>query len=604
MIRKDKRKFSNGTSKTFIRVTEGYRPGKGLAPKQRTIRSFGYLEDQDDPDEFMRMVEEFDQSLRKDATLYIEVPSTARMYSPENRMLNYGYKFLEAIYDALDIDGFVARCLKRDKFRGEYPLGTILKFLVLCRILVPDSKRASFQMKQGFYDFDTDFDLQDVYRTLDHIGKFESELQKHLNEKVRVLIGRDLSHVFYDVTNYFFEIDFPDADGCLRKRGVSKEHRVDPIVQMGLFMDTNGLPISMSLFPGNTSDCVTLQPAMQQVRAEYGLGRIIVVADKAMNSSKNINKICQNGDGYIVSQTLKGRKGARYHEAMFSKEGYVSNADGTYRHKLFEEEYEGLDAAGKKVIRKRKVLIYWDEKDAQMARKKREEKLSKARKAAKNNAYSIKKGIDEYTKEILVDPKTGEILDDTKRVRSVDEEKAAKDALFDGYFCIITSELDYTERQIRQAYGGLWKIEQSFRILKSDLDARPVYVRTSDHITAHFLICFVSLLIVRIMQHKMGGQALPAERIARALATANCSCCRGGILHLHDVGGSLAFKKRINRQGKRVDTLSYSDQDEIAEDYRRIQEAFHTDFYYAYPKQEMFNKFLKSISQSITKKQL
>ena len=603
MIRKDKKKFSDGTTKTYIRVTEGYRPGRGLPPRQRTIRSFGYLEDQENPDEYMRMVEEFDRNMGKDVTLRIEVPSNARMYSSENRVLNYGYKFLEAIYDALDIDGFVDRCLKRSKFRGGYPLGRILKFLVLCRILVPDSKRASFQMKNGFYGLDTTFDLQDVYRTLDCVGAFGPELQKHLNEKVRSLIGRDLSHAFYDVTNYFFEIDFPDEDGLLRKRGVSKEHRTDPIVQMGLFMDANGLPVSMSLFPGNTSDCATLQPAMQMVREEYGLGRIVVVADKGMNSSKNIDRICRNGDGYVVSQVLRGKKGQRYHQQMFSDEGYVANAAGTYKYKLFEEEYEGLDSEGKKETRKRKVLIYWDEKDARMAKKKRDEKLAKAQKATRNNAYSIKKGIDEYTKETLVDPKTGEVLEDAKRIRSVDEEKAAKDAMFDGYFCIITSELDYTERQIRQVYGSLWKIEQSFRILKSDLDARPVYVRTASHITAHFLICFLALLIVRMMQHRMGKQALPAERIARVLSTANCSCCRGGILHLHDVGGSLAFRKRVDRHGKEVDTLSYSDKDEIAEDYRRIQDAFHTDFYYVYPRQEVFNKFLRSISQSITKKE-
>ena len=139
--------------------------------------------------------------------------------------------------------------------------------------------------------------------------------------------------------------------------------------------------------------------------------------------------------------------------------------------------------------------------------------------------------------------------------------------------------------------------------MKSDLNARPVYVRTTGHITAHFLICFLGLLIIRIMQHKMGTQALPAARIARALSTANCSCCRGGILHLHDVGGSLAFRKRVDRHGKEMDTLAYSDKDEIAEDYRRIQEAFQTDFHYVYPRQEVFNKFLRSISQSITKKQ-
>ena len=128
-------------------------------------------------------------------------------------------------------------------------LDSIFKFLVLARILSPDSKRASCQMKDGFYGMRTDFTLQDIYRSLDHFADFAVELQRHLNERVKETIGRDLSHAFYDVTNYFFHIDFPDGKDDLRQKGVSKEHRVDPIVAMGLFMDSNGLPVSMSIFP-------------------------------------------------------------------------------------------------------------------------------------------------------------------------------------------------------------------------------------------------------------------------------------------------------------------------------------------------------------------
>lgn len=142
------------------------------------------------------------------------------------------------------------------------------------------------------------------------------------------------------------------------------------------------------------------------------------------------------------------------------------------------------------------------------------------------------KGVDEYTKEDIVDQETGEILENTKKLRSVDLEKAERDAMYDGYFCIITSELDYDERKIRQVYGGLWRVEQSFRIMKTDLYARPVFVNKNEHIRAHFLICFVALLIIRIIQHRMGKQALSAERIARALNAATCRIFKGGIVHL------------------------------------------------------------------------
>ena len=598
MVKKDPVK-RRGVIKHYIRVVEGYRPGPGMPPKQRTIRSFGYLEDQPDPDAYMAVVEEFDANYFKDEVpLRIEVASNALMYSKNNRRLNYGYKFLDVAYRRLGIEAFINDYMKSRGFRGKYSPAEIFRFLVLSRILHPDSKRASCQRKDSFYGMLTEFELEDIYRSLDFFAGFEVELQRHLNERVKATIGRDLTYAFFDVTNYFFEIDYPAGENDLRRNGVSKEHRVDPIVAMGLFMDSNGLPVCMSIFPGNTSESLTLTPTMEDVKKSYGLGRLIVVADKGINSSKNIDVIVNNGDGYVLSQVLKGKKGKRYHEILFDKKGYLSNEDATYRYKLFQEDYEGRDTDGQKVTRKRNVLIYWSKAEADRARRKREEKLKKAERSVKNNAYSIKKGVDEYTKEDVVDAKTGEILNNTKKRRRVDLEKAEKDAMFDGYFCIITSEFDYDERKIRHVYGGLWQIEQSFRIMKSDLYARPVFLSANEHIRAHFLICFVALLIIRIIQHWMGEKALSAERIARALNAATCRVLKGGIIHLDDVGGAIAFQKKRNKKGQLVDTLAYSDEDEIAQDYKAIQETFGTDFYNIYPKQELFNKFLKNIGEA------
>ena len=580
MIKIDKRVNKDGSPRTQVRVVEGDRPGPGMATKQRTIRDFGYLEDQEDPEIFMARGREFNSNYRaENVPLRIEAPGTARMYCKENRRQNYGYKFLEAFYDLLEIESFIEEYEKSHGFRGEYSLGDIFKFLVLVRILHPDSKRASFQLKNSFYGMRTDFALSDIYRSLDYFKDFEVELQRHLNERVKETIGRDLSYAFYDVTNYFFEIDFPSGEDDLRKRGVSKEHRTDPIAAMGLFIDANGLPVNMSIFPGNTSDSLTLQPTMKDVKQSYGLGRLIVVADKGLNSSSNIDLIVNNGDGFLFSQVLKGKKGQRYNERLFDTSGWVSNEDGTYRYKLFEEEYMGKAKNGKKEARTRKVLLYWSKTEADIARRKREEKLEKAARSVRNNAYSIRKGVDEYTKEDVVDKETGEVLEYTKKLRSVDLKKAEKDALYDGYSCIITSELDYDERTMRKVYGGLWRIEQSFRIMKTDLYARPVFVSTNEHIRAHFLICFVSLLIIRIIQHRMGGKALSAERIGRALGTATCRVLKGGIIHLDDVGGAIAFRKTRNKNGKLVDTLAFSDEDEIALDYKLIQDTFNTKCY-------------------------
>jgi hypothetical protein len=598
MIRKDSKTFKDGSVKTQVRVVEGYRPGPALPPKQRTIKDFGYLEDQPDQEAFMATVSEFNSSFKNNQRLRLEVQVNAKMYCESNRRQNYGYKFLEAIYERLKIGRFIEDYLDTRGFKGEYSASDIFKFLVLLRILNPDSKRASCQIKDNFYGISADFALQDIYRSLDNFADFESELQCHLNGEVKTAIGRDLSYAFYDVTNYFFEIDFPDGGGGLRKRGVSKEHRVDPIVGMGLFIDPNGLPICMSIFPGNTSESLTLRPIMEDVKSSYNLGRLIVVADKGLNSSKNIGEIVNNCDGYVISQQLKGKRGMRYHEALFDECGYIWNKDKTCKHKLYEEEYEILDKDGKKETKKRKVLIYWDKDDAAMAKGKREEKLKKAERSVRNNVYEIKHGSEEYTKENIIDKCTGEALINAKKVRSVDLVKAENDAAYDGYFCIITSELGYGEKEIRMAYGGLWRIERSFRILKSDLYARPVYVWKTEHIRAHFLICFTALLIVRILQHTMGTKALPAERIARALNSATCQVLAGGIVHLDDVGGAIAFQKSLDKKGNTVETLAFSDEDEIASDYKLIQETFGTSFYDVYPRQEIFNKFLKNIGRA------
>jgi hypothetical protein len=283
-------------------VVESYRPAPGQPPKQRTLKSFGYLEDQDDPEAFLREAEAYDADPGNREQI-----SSNKMYSGQNRLYNYGYKYLESVYNLLGISNFIRHYETSGRFRGKYSIDEIFKLLVLLRLLAPDSKRASAQRQAAFYGWDPQIELPDVYRALDHMATFSVELQQHLDRKVKELIGRDLKYAFYDVTNYFFEIDFPDEAGD-RQRGVSKEHRVAPIVQMGLFIDQNGLPVSLSLFPGNTSDTLTLQPVMLDVKKAYQLQRLVVVADKGMNSSKNIDFICNNREWLCGFANSQGEK--------------------------------------------------------------------------------------------------------------------------------------------------------------------------------------------------------------------------------------------------------------------------------------------------------
>lgn len=587
MIRKDIRKFKYGT-RTEIRVVEGYRDQFGKV-KQKTIKTFGYLEDQENQEAFMKMIEEFNDNYKKSKRVKIEKPTNILFHEDTSSIeYNYGYRFLEAIYEKLDLGSFFTSI----NFKGQYSLNEIFKFLTFQRILNPDSKRATFQNIQSFYKYFDDYSLDDVYRSLDIFDKYKIDLQKYINDKIKEIIGRDTSYAYYDVTNYYNEIDFPKDENDLRQRGVSKEHRVDPIIQLGLFIDSNGLPISMSLFKGNTSDTKTLQPVMKEIKSNYNLNRLIVVADKGLNSTSNINYIVNNNDGYVVSQILKGKKGNRYHEQLFEESNYTYNQNGTFKYKLFEEDYEIINLEGKKETRERKVLIYWKLEDAILEAKKRDDKLARALKSLGNNAYAIKHTYEQYIKELHTVDETGEIADKVERV--LDNDKVSEDAKYDGYFCIITSELDYDYKKILEVYGNLWKIEESFRITKSDLEVRPIYVNTTEHINGHFMICYTALVIIRLLQLKLKNK-LSTERIVKALNSCRCTIPEKGIIHL--VRGTItkSYKQVIDKHGKLVSTTKLIDNDETIMDLLNIIESFNSYAYFSYSSQNDFNKYIESI---------
>lgn len=587
MIRKDIRRFKYGT-RTEIRVVEGYRDQNGKV-KQKTIKTFGYLEDQSDQVAFMKMVEDYNSNYKNSKRIKLERPTNILFHEDSGSVeYNYGYRLLESIYDKLDIKSF----FETVNFKGEYSLNEIFKFLTFQRILNPDSKRATFQNIQSFYKYYDDYSLDDVYRSLDIFNKYKVELQKYISDKIKEIIGRDSSYAYYDVTNYYNEIDYPKDENDLRQRGVSKEHRVDPIIQLGLFIDSKGLPISMSLFKGNTSDTKTLQPVMKEIKSNYNLNRLVVVADKGLNSTDNINYIVNNNDGYVVSQILKGKKGKRYQEKLFNEANYTYNKSETFKYQLFEEEYEIINLDGKKETRKRKVLIYWKLEDAVLEAKKRDDKLARALKSLGNNAYAIKHTYEQYIKELHTVDKTGEVAD--KVSREIDEEKVNEDIKYDGYFCIITSELDYDYNKILEVYGNLWKIEESFRITKSDLEARPIYVNTEAHINGHFLICYVALIIVRLLQLKLKNK-LSVERIVKALNSCKCTIPEKGIIHL--VRGTItkSYKQVKNKYGELVSTTKLTDNDEVITDLLNILESFNSYAYFSYSSQNDFNKYLDSI---------
>jgi len=200
----------------------------------------------------------------------------------------------------------------------EYIPNNILKLLCFEHLLNPGSKKRSFENKYRYFE-NTDFSLDDIYGFLSVISKYKDSLQIHLHDKIKQLYGRSTELVYYDVTNYYFEIDEQDE---MKKRGVSKEHRPNPIIQMGLFMDTMGIPISYRLFPGNTNDCETVRPMLTELKRDYDIGRVIIVADKGNNTAKNVNYHVMRSDGYVYRQTIRGAQ-KEMKDYVFEERGYT-----------------------------------------------------------------------------------------------------------------------------------------------------------------------------------------------------------------------------------------------------------------------------------------
>ena len=530
MISRHKVYFKDGTYKTQIRVVEGYRPGPNLPPKQRQIKNFGYLEDHvEDRDDFLNEVEECNNNLNK-AKEKIEVSLDPNLKLNESKRLSLGHKYLEPIYNFLELDSFFEKL----ETKATYDVGKIFKFLVLERILDPDSKFSTCQIKEYQYNEDNDFEYHQVMRALDFIDEYKEELQDHLNKIILEKAGRNTEYMFYDTSNVYVERDYA-LEGHLPQKGVSKEHRTEPIVQFGLLMDSNYLPVRLQLFPGNTSDSKTYLPVIKSLKEKYGLERLIAVADKGMNSDENISYLYFNGDGYVFSQILKGKKGKRYHELMFEDDKFTYNSDRTYKYRLVDEEYtyKEKDSKGKVIReekRKRKVLIYWKESIARREKEKRNKKILQAQRALENNAYGLTHDATKYLSSMHYDSSTGIIAD--KEEKEIDFEKIHEDEKFDGFFCIVTSELNYDSHKIPTVYNQLSKIEEAFRICKSTLGIRPLYVWSDKHISAHFQICFTSLLILRLIKLKLKDKTISEERIQRTLSSIGVEEISKGILRL------------------------------------------------------------------------
>lgn len=522
-----KKSTRKDTGRTHLSIVQGYWDNNSKQSRTKTIKTLGYLDDlqkiYDDPiAHFEKVVADMNQKqLESNAPATLSIDLNERINPNSANRKNFGYAALSKIYHELGLHTFLVN--RQRNLDIDYSLNNIVKLLVFSRLLNPASKKKTYEEKGRYFE-NTDFSLDHIYRSLSLINKHKDTLQLWIHQRIRERYGRNTELVFYDVTNYYFEIDEPDE---LRKKGVSKEHRPDPIVQMGLFMDTMGLPIFYRLFPGNEPDKITLVPMLAELTREYNLGRVIVVADKGLNTARNIYYNTHGlGNGYILSQTVRGAQ-KELKDFVLSEDGYVwRGQDYKVKSRLYPREITITASNGKpkKVRIDEKQVVFYSRDYDKRAKAEREPAVMKAldlvRDPSKyNKATSY--GAAKYVRNLVFDKDTGEILT-LKQKPVFDTVKLEEEERFDGYYALVTSEWKKSDEEIIEIYRGLWRIEESFKVTKSDLEARPVYLSRRDHIEAHFLICFIALVIARLLQHRIGDK-YSVTRILESLNKVSCA---------------------------------------------------------------------------------
>ena len=429
--------YSKKTGRTYLQIVHSYRDKEGKT-KRKVEKSLGYLDvlekEYDDPiAHFEQIAKQMEQKRLEEKDVYIRLNADDRVDRNSQNRKNFGHVVFNKIYHELELDRFFNNKRRHENFK--FNTNSIIKVLIFARLIYPCSKRTTVKIKDLFFD-KADFTLDDVYHSLKHFNKVEKDAQQFIHERIVKQYGRKTDLLYYDVTNYYFEIDKQDN---LRKRGPSKEHRPNPIVQMGLALDRQGIPLSYQLFEGNTHDSQTMMPVLKTIKKQFKTDCIIVVADKGLNSGDNIAFNSALGDGYLYSQTIRGASN-EFKQFVLDNEGYRGNKDFKIKSRVIPTtinvtvgKYKNGKPKKKKIQIDQKQVVYCSSKFAKRSKNKREELLAKATDLISNPSKYTKAtsyGAASYVTNIEFDKETGEIQKTGKR--------------------------DYQENQITIIYDTMW----------------------------------------------------------------------------------------------------------------------------------------------------
>lgn len=485
-----------------------------------TIRAKYGIEDVDAwADEYIRKLRA--ENSEKDHKVLIPFNTTQMIKSGEQLSFNAGYLFLQKIYYQLGIPSICSKIKKNSLF--EYNLDSILSRLIYGRILYPSSKLSCNEQSKKLIE-QPDFELHQIYRALSVLADNSELIQSELYKHSKSLVKRNTGVLFYDCTNYFFETEQEEG---LKQYGVSKEHRPNPIVQMGLFLDKSGIPLAFCINPGNTNEQTTLKPLEQQIMKDFELSKFIICTDAGLSSTAN-RKFNNYGErSFITTQSIKTLKAPLKKWCLDTKGWRIDGSDKEYDISKIEETPENE----RKIFYKQMLIEGYDEErdisfdqtlivtyslqTKKYQRYIRQRQIERVQKLLNNPAQADRNtqtDVKRFIKKTNI-TSDGEIAN--KKIYELNEDAINEEARYDGFYAVCTN-LNDDPSEIARINHDRWKIEEAFRIMKTEFEARPVYLRRDDRIEAHFLTCFIALMIYRILEKKLDNK-YTCEEIIKTL---------------------------------------------------------------------------------------
>ncbi len=431
--------------------------------------------------------------------------SPIKEISNGQRVFNGGYLFLQQIYNSLGLDKLCKKISSHYKF--SYNLDAVLSRLIYGRIIYPSSKLATSDLAKTFIE-KPDFELQHVYRALEILAKEGDLIQSSVYQNSLKFHNRNTRILYYDCTNYFFEIE---SEAGLKQYGISKEHRPNPIVQMGLFMDGDGIPIAFNINPGNMNEQLTMQPLEEKILKDFNLSKFIVCTDAGLSSESNRRFNDYGGKAFITTQSIKKLKKHLKKWAIASDGWHLLGSSKSYDINKIEEEANKESIFYKERWIKengleQRLIITYSIKYKNYKRKIREKQIDRAKIALEKNPSKIKKSEPNNYKRFIQQiycTQDGEIAE--KNAISINNDVIEKEMIYDGFYAVC-SNLEGNVGKIIEINKRRWEIEECFRIMKTELKARPVFLSRDDRIKAHFLTCYLALIVYRLLEKQLDNK--------------------------------------------------------------------------------------------------